>query len=78
MGDTYIGVAVGDDAKRFNGMLQLNEVGYDIVSLMTEDISRDEMIDSILSRYDADRDTVEQYVDEVTDYLAKEEVVIPS
>lgn len=78
VGDTYIGVAVGDDAKLFSGMLQLNEVGYDIVSLMTEDISRDEMIDSILSRYDADRDTVAQYVDEVTDYLAKEEVVIPS
>ncbi len=72
-----MGVAVGDDAKRFNGMLQLNEVGYDIVSLMTNDISKDEIIENILDSYDTDRDTAAQYVDEVIAYLSKEEVLIP-
>ena len=37
VGKTYMGVAVGESAKEFSGMLQLNEVGYDIVSLMTEE-----------------------------------------
>lgn len=71
-----MGVAVGDDAKLLNGMLQLNEVGYDIVSLMTNDISKDEIIENVLENYDTDRDTATQYVDEVIDYLTKEDVLI--
>ena len=78
VGKTYMGVAVGESAKLFHGMLQLNEVGYDIVSLMTNDITRDEIIDNILERYDADKNTVAKYVDEVVNYLVKEEVIIPS
>lgn len=75
VGKTYMGVAVGDSAKQFSGMLQLNEVGYDIVSQMTEDISRDEIVDKILDIYDADRDTVSKYVDEVVEYLTENEVL---
>lgn len=78
LGETYMGVAVGEDAKLFNGMLHLNEVGYDIVSLMTNDISKDEIIENILDSYDSDRDTATQYVDEVIDYLTKEDVLNPS
>lgn len=76
LGEIYMGVAVGGDAKLLNGMLQLNEVGYDIVSLMTNDISKDEIIENILENYDTDRDTATQYVDEVIDYLTKEDVLI--
>lgn len=75
VGKTYMGVAVGDSAKQFSGMLQLNEVGYDIVSQMTDDISRDEIVDKILDIYDSDRDTVSKYVDEVVEYLTENEVL---
>lgn len=75
VGKTYMGVAVGDSAKQFSGMLQLNEVGYDIVSQMTEDISKDEIVDKMLDIYDADRDTVGKYVDEVVEYLKENEVL---
>ena len=68
VGKTYMGVAVGDSAKQFSGMLQLNEVGYDIVSQMTEDISRDEIVDKMLNIYDSDRETASNYVDEVVEY----------
>ena len=75
VGKTYMGVAVGDSAKQFSGMLQLNEVGYDIVSQMTEDISRDEIVDKMLNIYDSDRETVSKYVDEVVEYLTENEVL---
>ncbi len=75
VGKTYMGVAVGDSAKQFSGMLQLNEVGYDIVSQMTEDISKDEIVDKMLDIYDADRDIVGKYVDEVVEYLKENEVL---
>ncbi len=75
VGKTYMGVAVGESAKLFSGMLQLNEVGYDIVSLMTEEVSRDEIVDKMLGIYEADRETVEKYVDEVVEYLTDNDVL---
>lgn len=75
IGRKYMGVPVGDSAAHFQGMLQLNEVGYDIVKLMTEEISREEMVDRLLESYDADRETAAGYVDQVVDYLIEQGVV---
>jgi hypothetical protein len=69
IGDIYMGVPVGDSAKLFHGMMQLNEVGYDIVSLMTEEISREEIVDKILEMYDIDRDSALVHVNDVIAYL---------
>ncbi len=70
-----MGVAVGESAEQFHGMLQLNEVGYDMVSLMKESISRDEVVEKMLDMYDTDRDTVSKYVDEVVEYLKDNDVL---
>lgn len=75
LGKTYMGVPVGESAKLFHGMLQLNEVGYDIVSLMTEEISREEMADKLLEIYDTDRETVLTYIDQSVDYLTEQGVL---
>lgn len=75
IGDIYMGVPVGDSAKQFHGMMQLNEVGYDIVSLMTEDISREEIVEKILEMYDVDREIADLYVNDVISYLEEQEVL---
>lgn len=75
LGKTYVGVPVGESAKVFHGMLQLNEVGYDIVSMMKEEISREEMADKLLQIYDTDRETALGYIDQVVDYLKEQEVL---
>lgn len=75
LGKTYMGVPVGESAKLFHGMLQLNEVGYDIVSLMTEEISREEMADKLLEIYDTDRETVLAYIDQSVEYLTGQGVL---
>ena len=69
IGNIYMGVPVGDSAKLFHGMMQLNEVGYDIVSLMTEEISREEIVEKILEMYDIDRDSALVHVNDVIEYL---------
>ena len=75
IGKTYMGVPVGESAKEFHGMLQLNEVGYDIVSMMKEDISREEMADKLQELYDTDRETALTYINQVVDYLSEQEVL---
>lgn len=75
VGKTYVGVAVGDSAKQFSGMLQLNEVGYDIVSQMTEEVSAEEIVERLLKIYDTDRETLTGYVNQVVGYLVEQGVV---
>lgn len=75
IGKTYMGVPVGESAKEFHGMLQLNEVGYDIVSMMTEEIGRDALADKLQEIYDTDRETALTYIDQVADYLKEQGVL---
>lgn len=77
IGEIYMGVAVGESAKKFHGMMQLNEVGYHIVSLMTEEISREEIVDKLLEIYETDRESALGYVDEVVAYLEEQGVLEP-
>lgn len=76
VGNTYMGVAIGESAKQFSGMLQLNEVGYDIVSQMTQPTTQDEIIEQMLKLYDTDRETVTKYVDDIIKYLQEAEVIV--
>lgn len=75
LGKTYAGVPVEESAKLFHGMLQLNEVGYHIVSMMTEEINREEMADKLLEIYETDRETALGYIDHVVDYLKEQGVL---
>jgi len=75
VGKTYVGVAVGEDARKFSGMIQLNEVGYDIVSKMNDDITFEQLVEQLLSEYDSDKETISKHVTEVIDYLTSEGVL---
>lgn len=75
VGRTFVGVAVGEDARKFAGMIQLNEVGHDIVARMTSEVTRDKIVKSVLEEYDSDEETVGKYVDEVIEYLNSEGVL---
>ena len=75
IGEIYMGVAVGESAKQFHGIMQLSEVGYHIVSLMTEEISREEIVDKLLEIYDTDRDSALTYVNDVIKYLEEQGVL---
>jgi len=75
VGRTYVGVAIGEDARKFSGMIQLNEVGHDIVALMTDEITRDKVVEKILAEYDSDAETVGKYVDDIIEYLTNEGVL---
>lgn len=76
LGDNFIGVAVGENAAEFCGTLQLDEVAHDIVTHIQDDISRDALIDQMLTIYDDDRDLVAKYVDQVLQHLASEGILI--
>lgn len=75
LGKEYVGVPVGDNADEFSGMLQLDDVAYDIVSRLSHEITRDELINEMQEIYDADRDTLAYHIDNVIKYLKDEKVI---
>lgn len=75
VGESHMGVAVGNNAKDFNAMLKLDEVSYDIVTHITDGITRDQLIDHMLTIYDDDRQLVARYVDQVINYLTEQGVL---
>ena len=81
VGDTWLGSAVGQNAPLFNGVLQLNEVGYFIVSKLAElpDKQESELViyltDCLTNEYAVDRSTAQSAVISVLDYLKAEQVL---
>ena len=51
-GDTYIVVAVGDDAESFNKLITLNGVGAFIYNQLSDEKSFEEIVGAMLDEYD--------------------------
>lgn len=77
MGDQYVGVPVGESTNKLEGMLQLNETCYTLISPLLnakdgEDVTRKQLIDNALEVYDADEETLAEYIDKITNQLKEE------
>ena len=87
IGDTWLAAATGQNAHLFNGVLQLNEVGYFIVSQLdqitqsasAEQCSEPQIIDHLATalthEYEVDEPTARQAVQQVLNYLQAEGVL---
>lgn len=67
VGDECVAVAVGENSQEFNGMIKLNKEGADIISLLSDEIELDELVNSLIDKYqDTSR---EEIVDLVKDFI---------
>lgn len=57
-GGKQYAIAIGEAAKNFKGMLELNEIGAFIFKALDKQTSEKSISDAIVSRYDADRNVV--------------------
>lgn len=67
--DTQVMVATGDTA--FNGIVRSNQTAAEIVNLMKEETTRDEVVDKMCAKYDASREEIAADVDMVIATLRK-------
>lgn len=76
IGEEWVGVPVGEDSMDFDYMLHLNEVGHDIVEMMSANTTRESIIAGVLDMYDAEREDVEKHVDNVLAYLTEQGLIV--
>jgi hypothetical protein len=62
-GEESIVVAVGEGSEDFNKLITLNSVGAFIFEKLSGDITRDELAQSLVDRYEVDRKTAERDTD---------------
>ena len=65
VGSGFVVVTVGEASKEFNGMIRLNETGSFYWHLLEKGITREELIEKMLERFeDLDKETAEADLDE--------------
>ena len=54
--DTYIVVAIGEEAKKANVMVTLNETGGFLWEKLAEDVTEQQLVDALLENYEVDKE----------------------
>ena len=66
-----VALALGEDSKHFNGMIQLNSVGEFIFKLLENDISEEEIINKLTEKYDVSAEDAKTALNDYLDVLKK-------
>ena len=75
MGNEFILVPVGDNAKQIQGVLRTNEAGNKIMQLLTQGMNEEAAVDALAKEYDNDRETLASYVRSVIGVLRDNHII---
>lgn len=69
MGTEIISVPVGEGANNVHGVVKLNKEGKEILELLREDITEQQIVNKLTAKYENDRATLENWVAKVIETL---------
>ncbi|WP_294725549.1 PqqD family protein [uncultured Fusobacterium sp.] len=75
-GEDFVIIATGEATKNFNGIIKLNNMGGEIVGLLTTDISEEEIIKAIVEKYEVEYETAKEDILNLLDSLRKAGVIL--
>lgn len=75
-GEDFVIIATGEATKNFNGIIKLNNMGGEIVGLLTTDISEEEIIKAIVEKYEVEYETAKEDIRNLLDSLRKAGVIL--
>lgn len=74
--DFWAAVPVGQDSMNYNGVISLNETARDMMELLREDITEEELVQKMKELYDVDEATLRQHVHEFIGKLQEAKVLV--
>lgn len=75
-GEDFVIIATGEATKNFNGIIKLNNIGGEIVGLLTTDISEEEIIKAIVEKYEVEYETAKEDILNLLDSLRKTGIIL--
>lgn len=73
---TYMAVAVGTDARKFNSVINLNETGKEIVELLQQETTVDAMVEVLSRKYEGEENVIRASVEKVIQKLTDEGLLV--
>lgn len=71
VGERWVIVAVGEESKKFNGMIRVNESGAFLFGQLEQEMTKEELVQALMKEYEIDEETaikgVEKFLDAVVD-----------
>ena len=67
--DEVIGVATGEEAENFKGLLRANKTAGAIMEYLKEDISMDELVSKMTERFDASEEVIKEDIQPILELL---------
>ena len=71
MGNEIIAVPVGNNAKEISGVLKLNKTGLEVLQLLKEGRTSDDIITLLSSKYDNEHIEIKRMVEKYIDNLVE-------
>lgn len=75
-GEDFVIIATGEATKNFNGIIKLNNMGGEIVSFLSNDISEEDIVKAIVEKYEVEYDTAKEDIRNLLDSLRKAGVIL--
>lgn len=75
-GEDFVIIATGEATKNFNGIIKLNNMGGEIISFLSNDISEEEIIKAIVEKYEVEYETAREDILNLLDSLRKAGVIL--
>ena len=75
MGNESVAVPVGPGADQIHGVVKLNSEGREILELLKKDITENEIIDVLSSKYENNRDDLADSVHKVVRILIENKLI---
>ena len=65
MGEEQVAVPVGENAGNLSGVLKLNPEGAEILDMLKQDTTEDNIVNVLSTKYENDRDELGRYVHDI-------------
>ncbi|NLG81171.1 MAG: PqqD family protein [Bacilli bacterium] len=76
VGNQCVVVPVGETAVTFNGIITLNKTGKYLWELLQEDVTVDDLVNGMLSKYDVTKEVATKDILEFLEVLRKHQILV--
>jgi len=76
LGNQCVVVPVGETAVTFNGIITLNKTGKYLWELLQEDVTVDDLVNGMLSKYDVTKEVATKDILEFLEVLRKHQILV--
>ncbi|MBO4661587.1 MAG: PqqD family protein [Bacteroidaceae bacterium] len=70
-----LAITVGDDARAFPGVIQLNDTGAGIMQMFLEDMTVDDAVKRLMDEYEADEADIRNAVEGIVSMLEEKDLL---